>query len=150
MSSNITSALIPLIEELLYNRDYIKLQTPFSTASIYLADPQKQSYHLDVKGMVLWRKNAWLQHEIHRAEILKQQAKYKAILDKRKEIANMLCISLGKLLNLPPNNSIVIRCAHKLLAEDAQAAAKQLGIDIKDIPKLPDNYINLDNPDILL
>lgn len=144
---------VPLIEELLsdhcgHSIPHVKLHSPFTIASIFLADPEQKLYYVDIKSQTLWRKKEWLEDLDRIKKDREQQAVYRKIYNERAEVVLEIRKRLGAKLHLPDSHSVVISAAYAILTKGASEVAKALDIDISKVPRLPEGkYINLNNPD---
>lgn len=97
---------------------------------------------------ILWTKKAWLLETKHREELLADQAEYKRVLDIRRdkyeELKKAVCDSLELNYTELKDDPMVTRLAMKLLKSGKKSTEVVFGVDVVNVPSLPDKHVVLD------
>jgi hypothetical protein len=131
------SLLNEICNELLDFHDSVHVSSNAIRLLVPLIDHDEKNWH--IQGNYLWRVKAWkTQQEQIRARKEEDEA-YKVALDSRKSaltnLTEAICAQLGV------DNKIAFPLALKIIQKGGTKAAAVFGIDITELPTLPNKHI---------
>ena len=136
--------LSDFLNELLGFHDKAQLTRPRLLPLIQLLDPEQQHWHLE--GDVVWRIKAWRQSQERLAREKAAADAYNSILFDRKAAFEQLITGVQRKLGIEREAARVI--ALTMLKNKTQQAAEFFGVDIKDLPELPNKHVIIEGKEV--
>lgn len=123
------------IEEILGGYEFKEFKDQALIDLIKVIDPTESFYHVDKKK--IWKKSAWIKEEEHINKIRQYNKELITIRDKRIFALKSIQIELSKATGMEPE--LLFPLALNVL-RNRKPLADILGVSLKDVPDMPENY----------